>query len=95
MLALTNWAILTGPIFQGQQEGSPNGGEEAELIWETFPYAAFSKVRPEHDQRPFLLDFVLLKRINIKWIQMGLSHKKDYQWSSASIDKQIWLLSFV
>ena len=44
MLALTNWAILTGPIFQGQQEGSPNGGEEAELVWETFPYAAFSKV---------------------------------------------------
>jgi len=37
-------------IFQGQKEGSPYGGEEAEFVWEQFPYTAFSKVRIENFQ---------------------------------------------
>lgn len=39
-------------IYKGQQEGSPNGGEEAELLWETFPYAAFSKTYNVDHQVP-------------------------------------------
>ena len=31
-------------IYKGQRKRSPNGGEEEQLLWETFPFTGLSKV---------------------------------------------------